>query len=315
MNISIKAIKYFVVTCELGSVSSASEQLRISNSAISVAIDALEHEFGVQLLLRQRSKGVVLTPAGRNILSYAKHLLEEYSQFFSNGKETNTRLKGSLKVGYFAPVSPAFLPDILRPILDQGEDVFVDLIACNNEQAQEGLLRGRFDVAIFLDYAIHADIKYDTLLQIPPYLAVSENHHLATRTSVSFRELEGENFILLNLPNTLEYYANMLKRFEVKPNVVLGASNVEMVRSAVASGIGCSILNMRPKTRATYSGAGVDCIPLSDPQENLLELVIGYMPGPPRKLAQVFIENCRSYFSSEQAQMHTVKLQCKDTHT
>ncbi len=306
MNLSIRAIRYFVTTCELGSVTKASERLSISNSAISAAIDAVEQEFGVQLLLRQRSKGVVLTPAGRNILSYAKHLLEECEQFLSNGKETNTKLKGTLKVGYFAPVSPAFLPNILRPILDLSKDIHIDLIACNNEEAQEGLLNGRFDVAIFVDYAIHSDIVFDTLLQIPPFLIVPEHHRFASRSSVRFAELEGEDFILLDRPTTREYYSNILKKSGVKPNVVISASSLEMVRSAVALGLGCSILSMKPLSSQTYGGAGVVCISLSDSIETNLELLIGHISGPQRKLTQVFIDNCKGYFASDTAQKHTV---------
>lgn len=306
MNISLRAIRYFVAACELGSLTKAAEQVSISNSAISAAIDAVEQEFGVQLLLRQRSKGVVLTPAGRNILSHAKHLIEEYDHFLTAGNETNSQLKGTLKVGYFAPISPAFFPHIIRPLLAHGEDVYVDLIACNNDEAQEGLRAGTFDVALFLNYAIHSDISVETLMEIPPYLIVSKNHHLAKRSSVQCSELQGEDFILLNLPTTLEYYSGMLKRYEVRPNIVIGASNVEMVRSLVAAELGCSILNMRPMTDQTYFGSRVVYIPLSDAGETTLDLTIGYLPGPSRKLSQAFVASCRAYFETEAAQNHRV---------
>ncbi|WP_299733326.1 LysR family transcriptional regulator [uncultured Tateyamaria sp.] len=306
MKPSIRTIRYFVAACELGSISKASVSLSISNSAISAAIDAMEQEFGMKLLLRQRSKGVALTAAGRKIFANAKHLLDDFEHFLSRGKEIGTKLTGTLKIGYFAPVSPAFLPEILAQVIDQGEDVYFDLIACNNEQSQEGLLSGRFDVAIFLNYAVHSDIAHSTLMQIPPYLIVPEQHCFATRSSVRFAELEGEDFILLNLPTTQDYYDNMLRKFDVRPNLVMGASSVEMVRSAVAKGLGCSILNMKPATNETYSGARVVCVPISDPLEPTLELVIGHLEGPLQMLSQVFVDRCKTYFSSGMAQLHKV---------
>lgn len=306
MNLSIRTIRYFVATCELGSISKASDRLAISNSAISAAIDAMEREFSMQLLLRQRAKGVVLTAAGRKIFTYSKHLLDDFERFTLRGKEISSKLSGSLKIGYFAPVSPAFLPEILAPIVEQGEDTFFDLIACNNEQAQEGLLNGRFDVAIFLNYAIHSDIAHSSLMQIPPYLIVPEYHRFASRSSVRFRELQGEDFILLNLPGTQEYYNNMLRQFDVKPKFVLGASSVEMVRSAVAKGLGCSILNMKPATNETYSGSRIVSVPFADRFEPKLELVIGHLVGPLQMLSQVVVDQCKTYFSSDRAQFHRV---------
>lgn len=56
------------------SVHLAAEDLVVSQPAISAAVNALEKELGVELLARE-GRGVVVTPAGSTLASYAERLL------------------------------------------------------------------------------------------------------------------------------------------------------------------------------------------------------------------------------------------------
>ena len=203
-------------------------------------------------------------------------------------------------------MSPSFLPEILDRLMKKGNDIRIDLTACNNEQAQSGLKQGLFDVSFFYDYAFQAEIIHETLLQTPPYLVLPSYHPLAKNSGIYFSDLRGEPIVLLNLPTTLEYYSAMLKRHKMQSNVVIEASSVEMVRSLVASGMGCSILSMRPSTPITYANKEIACVPLLDPTDRILELVIGYMPEQMRLLTSAFIKECNAYFGSEVAKQHSV---------
>lgn len=186
-------------------------------------------------------------------------------------------------------------------------NVYLRLNECNNDQAQDGLRNGEYDVSIFMDYAVHPDIQFKPLLEIPPYLLVSAGHRFARQASVSFAELAGENLLLLNLPTTLDYYTSMLKSCGSRPNIVAETNSVEMIRSMVSAGLGCSILNMRPNTNRTYFGQRVACVPLSDKPERSINVVLGYMPGRNRRIVHAFEDACTMFFASEKAQAHRIR--------
>lgn len=305
MNITYRTLRYFVAAFEHSSISKAGEALRISPSAISAAIDVLEQEFKLKLVLRHRAKGLQSTAPGKLVFSRAKHLLEELDTFVRDGAELSQSLSGNLHVGYFAPIAPAFLPRIVKPIIKRHPAVTMRFTECNAEQAQEGLLNGDFDVVIFVSYGVHPEIHFEVLLEIPPYLLLPAGHRLAKRNSLSLNEIGDEPFALLDLPVTRDYYRAILKGAGVEPKVILRASTTEMVRSLVASGLACSILNMRPFINLTYSGSRVVGRPLTD-KAPPIQLVLGRLHENPRRLVGLFADHCRAYFSSADARSNIV---------
>jgi DNA-binding transcriptional LysR family regulator len=73
---SLIQLQYFLSVASLGSFAAAGLAENISPSAIASATTTLERSLGVQLLVRQRSKGVVLTPDGRWLAGEARRLLD-----------------------------------------------------------------------------------------------------------------------------------------------------------------------------------------------------------------------------------------------
>ena len=72
----IQQLKYFIAVTERGSISSAAEELHISQPTISVAIKDLETELGHALLTRS-PKGVRLTSFGSAVYKSIEKILEE----------------------------------------------------------------------------------------------------------------------------------------------------------------------------------------------------------------------------------------------
>jgi DNA-binding transcriptional LysR family regulator len=66
LTISLRQIRYFVATAELGQISQAAVDLSISQSAVTTAIKELERTVGVSLFLRT-PHGMDLTSAGRQV--------------------------------------------------------------------------------------------------------------------------------------------------------------------------------------------------------------------------------------------------------
>lgn len=74
---TIVQLKYAVSVSESKSMQKAAKKEFISQPNLSSAIKALEDEIGIQLFERSRS-GVSLTNAGREFISYARQVLEQY---------------------------------------------------------------------------------------------------------------------------------------------------------------------------------------------------------------------------------------------
>ncbi|WP_419828013.1 LysR family transcriptional regulator [Sphingomonas sp.] len=125
----------FAETVSAGSMSAAARRLRMTPSAVSQTIRALEARTGVVLLHRSTRK-LTLTEAGERCLPYCKRLLEARNGAAASLEQARDAPTGELRVaapiGFAAHISPALAPVLadwpclrLKLILD---DKLVDLI-------------------------------------------------------------------------------------------------------------------------------------------------------------------------------------------
>jgi DNA-binding transcriptional LysR family regulator len=305
MRITLKALQYFLTAVEHESIARAAAQLNVVPSAVSVAIDQVEAEFSLKLVMRYPSKGIKPTATGQILLGKIRHLLEEYDNLLAEGADLSTALVGSLRIGYFARIAPAFIPDIIAPLIKNNAGVTLKCVECNNETAQAGLLNGDFDVVLFFAGNVKPGIATVPLMELSPHLLTGSDHPLAHRKSVRLAELGNHPLILLDLPLNREYYRAILDEAGVEPNIVATATTTEMIRSLVGAGVGCSILHMRPLINMSYAGDALVTIPIK-PKVRSLRLVLGHLEGNPRRLVHAFVEQCRQYFQSNAARQLTV---------
>ncbi len=68
-------LEYFLEIAEVKSISRGAERLGVTQPSLSLAMQRLEHNFGMDLLKRSKS-GIALTEAGESLRAGARELLE-----------------------------------------------------------------------------------------------------------------------------------------------------------------------------------------------------------------------------------------------
>lgn len=300
MRLSLKAMHYFLTAVDRRSIVQAAQDMNVVPSAIANAIDAVESEFGLKLVERFPAKGIQPTTSGVIIAQKIRRLIEEYDDLMVGGNELREALSGSLSIGYYAPMAPAFLPTVLAPLIQENPGIRLHCREGDNESVQQGLLDGSFDIILFVSDKAQLGITCKKLIDAPPYLLLPKTHPLAKRRFISFSDIATLDLVLLDLPFTTDYLRGLLEEHDIDPRIVATASSSEMVRNLVAAGIGCSILNMRPLTDQTYSGTSVVEVAIR-PEVQSLQLVLGYLGGHPRRLVHAVTQAFLDYFSKTSA--------------
>ncbi|MCF2870347.1 LysR substrate-binding domain-containing protein [Octadecabacter sp. G9-8] len=296
MALTLKAMTYFTTALRHGNIAKAAAELNIAASAISAAIDQVEAEFDLTLVTRQRARGIQANASGRAVARKCIRLLDDYQSLLSEGGELKQSLSGTLRIGYYAPIAPAFLPQIFDAFLPEGTNVTLELEECDNDQAQDGLMNGKYDAILFVAEDARPAIAYDPLIEAHPYCLLPVAHPLARQSVVSMADLAQEPLVVLNRPVAAAYYDGLFRTGARDAPVAAYATSTEMVRSLVAAGRGCAILNMCPRTSETYSGEKVVARPISDDLAPLT-LAVGYDKTRPRRSVQDFVNACRSHFA------------------
>lgn len=296
MAVSLRAMKYFTTALQHGNIAKAAAELNIAPSAVATAIDQVEAAFDLTLVTRQRSRGIAANASGRAIAQKFNRLLEDYRSVLVEGSDLKQSLSGTLRVGYYAPIAPAFLPKILASIIPKDADVTLHLEECDNDSAQDGLLNGTYDVILFVSKDVRPSVDFDILADAPAYCLVPAAHPFASRSDVSMAEVLRHPLVVLNRPVAAAYYQSLWDAHAHTVTIAAYANSTEMVRSLVSEGHGCAILNMQPLTRQSYAGSDVKGVAISDPLPPLT-LSIGYDKSRPRRLVQYFVEGCKTHFA------------------
>lgn len=298
MALSLKAMEYFTTALRHGNIAKAAAELNIAASAVAAAIDQVEDAFDLTLMTRQRSRGIRATASGLAVARKLERLLEDYRSILAEGADLRQSLSGTLRIGYYAPVAPAFLPRILASFVPKADEVELHLEECDNDDAQEGLLAGAYDVILFVSEDVRPSIDFDVLIEAPPYCLLPGSHRLARRSSVNLAEIAKEPLVVLNRPVAAAYYRGLFDAHAREATIAAYANSTEMVRSLVGAGHGCAVLNMRPSTSSSYGGDSVVELPIADPLPPL-RLAVAYDRARPRRLVRRFVDACREHFAKE----------------
>ncbi len=86
-------LKFFLALAETGSLSRASEKLRVDHSTVSRRIDMLEHDLGVRVVERL-SRAYRLTPEGEQVRDRAKEIEARIADIarFTNSMDQSSRV-------------------------------------------------------------------------------------------------------------------------------------------------------------------------------------------------------------------------------
>ena len=264
MAFSLRQLRYFVATAELGQISQAAVDLSISQSAITTAIKELEQILGVSLFLRT-PHGMDLTEAGRQFLSHAYDILNKVDEamrldFVSSEIEGTLTVAATYTViGYFLPVHIERLRRLF-PRLD------IQLFEQNRESIEEGLLTNRYDISVLLTSNIlNPQLSTETLLGSTRRLWVPAQHPLLQREDVGLREIAEEPYIMLTVDEAAHSSLKYWSSSPYQPRVILRTSSIEAVRSMVANGLGVAILSDMVHRPWSLEGRRIETINVKDP--------------------------------------------------
>jgi len=244
MNFTLKQLRYFHAAMRSGSIVKAAEDMSISQSSITAAIDGMEQALEAQLFRRVPAKGIVPTPTGKQVGQRVSNFLEQARIFEADLMSIGREPVGTLRLGCFDPVAPYVLPPILTRIAKNYPGIRIELMEGDLGELAEQLRSGSLDVALIYQSDPPMSVTFEGLFHAEPWALIPDGSPLAEQSSVSLNDLADEPMVLLDLPSSRGYIFSLFRARRLRPNVVHSTKSGTVVRGLVASRIGYSILNV-----------------------------------------------------------------------
>lgn len=110
---TLKQLKAFLVLARTLNYASASTELHLSQSALSLSIKSLEEELGGKLFKRN-TRRVELTQEGLSLIPFARKLLANWEDMEKDVKQRFKLHRGTLSIASMPFVTHAILPEVIK---------------------------------------------------------------------------------------------------------------------------------------------------------------------------------------------------------
>ncbi len=212
MNRDLNLYAIFYLVAKKGSITKASEELFISQPAVTQAIHTLEDNIGATLFIRTK-KGVTLTEEAKILFQY----IETGLTYIQNGENKFKELKnieiGNLKIGASATVTE----HVLLKNLDRYHEKYPHISISITNHLTEELIKLLRDGSVDL-LVLNLPMKEKKDLDIIPFLEVHDAFMVGKKKKELLKEtdlanLQQEDFIFQKNPsNTRQYLDDYLKK-------------------------------------------------------------------------------------------------------
>jgi len=240
--VEIDTIRSFLAVADGHTVTEAADLANRTQPAMSRALGRLERQIGSELFQRV-GRGVVLTPAGHELVPYARSIVEAYDRGVRAVRDMTAPDGGFVPVAFLHTLGTWLVPELIQQFREERPDVRFDLRQHGDAGLVEDLLSGVVDLAITGDRPTHPQIESIRLLEEPLRLVVPPDHHLAGRRSVRLRDAAEETFIALKPGFSLRDVTTALcAEAGFEPTFGFEGEEVDTLRGLVAAGLGVALL-------------------------------------------------------------------------
>ncbi len=243
----INSLRAFICVAETGSFSRASEQLYITQPAVSKRIAALESELDTTLFDRI-GRQISLTESGQALLPRARHILLDIEDSRRILRNLSNQVGGHLKIGTSHHIGLHHLPPVLRQFTARYPAVKLDLDFMESEEACKALHHGDLELGVItLPLEADTDLNMQKLWPDPMAVVVGKTHPLYTRAPSNIEQLLTYPAILPERGTfTRELIeTSMAEKSETIPaniKVRMSTHYLESIKMLVSVGLGWSVL-------------------------------------------------------------------------
>ncbi|CAB3677225.1 LysR family transcriptional regulator [Paraburkholderia rhynchosiae] len=182
------SLYYFSVVAQTGSLTSATEKLGLTVSALSRHIAKLEGDIGVPLFERH-ARGMVLSHAGRLLFRHAQRTLADAQTVFDEIQGDERRRARTLTITCTEGFAFDFLPVSLGAFCGKHPDVAIQLEVVPSERASQMLLSGEASISLAFTFKPEPGVVVQFTQRAPVMALMHDDHPLASKAKVSLKDL------------------------------------------------------------------------------------------------------------------------------
>lgn len=253
---TIQQLIYFREIAKTLHFTKASENLFVTQSSISHAISALEHELGVSLFTRQNGKKVVLTHMGEEFLPYVNLILDTVDKSKERIDQLRNPFGGVVRVAYGYVNGISLISRLFRDFNndEHNKDISIQL-HINNVHAniEKQLTSGEVNLA-FTATPDFPGLNSIAVAEQELAVILPKEHPLSSMPSLTLKDLRDEPLVCYNQGGNLSrHIIEMFAEEKLIPNICEYQADWSAALAYISSGMGIGIMPRIPVVESMVS--------------------------------------------------------------
>jgi LysR family transcriptional regulator, cyn operon transcriptional activator len=242
---NLELYRAFYNIAKFGSISKASEQLFITQPAVSRALQQLESSLKCQLFFRT-PKGVILTPEGNILFGHIEQAFTQISIGESSIKDIQNLFIGDIKIGISDTLCKHYLLPYLKLFNNLHPAIKIHVICLTSKGIIEHIKLGKIDFGIINMPYFDEQLKFKSIIEVQDCFVVGEKYRRLSNQLQPLSELIKYPLLLLEKSsNSRDFIDQYFSRYSlsVVPDFELG--NIDLLINFAKNdfGIACVIKN------------------------------------------------------------------------
>ncbi|RTE08530.1 LysR family transcriptional regulator [Paenibacillus whitsoniae] len=250
----IKTLKTFQSIVKYGSFIRAAQEMNYVQSTVTMQIQKLEKELGVQLIDRRNGKEFQLTEAGRIFHDHSLHIVKSMEQAQTTLSNLQSGETGHVRIGVTEPTGSYRLPVILQRFMSDYPNIRISVEFANTPALSERILRGELDFSLCSAPDLGSDLYFEPLFQEQFVALMPVSDPLALKSDLTVDDLRGHRLLITSA--TCPYRRKLEIAMQETGNVTfetMEVGSMTALKFYVESGLGIALV---PKIMAEPASAG-----------------------------------------------------------
>lgn len=263
MKLDTAGLQAFIAIVDHGTFGKAGDQLSLTQTGVSRRLQQLESQLGVKLIDRS-TRSWSLTAVGAAFLPKARQLVNDLEAALLELRDAKRQRRGTVVIACITTAALHFLPDVLLRFAKRYPANRVKLLDSPAPDVTEAVEQRRAEFGINVITRPHPELETTTVTHDPFVLMCRDDHPLAGRASVRWRELQKYDVISLSRGSGSEaILSHAIARLKLELHGPFEAQHASTALGLVAAGAGVATLPSMTRRRGTYPR--VREIPLVEP--------------------------------------------------
>lgn len=239
----IHQLKTFVAVAREGSITRASEQLHLSQPAVSAHIKAIEDTFDLKLFDRT-ARGMTLTAEGQRLLAKAEIALGAHRALMDEATRIKGHVAGKLRLGAASNSGNAAVGRLIVTLSERCPDVEVTVEHGRSLDVLTGLRNGTLDAGFYNEAGEPApDLTATEVSRFKTYVVAAPGL-VAPAEPLDWRALADLPWIYPTASACCARTAEgLFETFGVQPRKIISVDRETVTRSLIAGGLGVGLLH------------------------------------------------------------------------